>query len=169
MSSGYTDSSVLYKANMLKKNALVEVDMPELKKLMERPNPSQSYASWITELIAFGKLTGNRYVYGIGPDTGSNQGKYTEMYVMPSHIVEIYTGGFMKPVDYYAIEYNGTYRIDPECMLHIADFNPEYDGTGSHMYGQSPLKAGFRSMTTNNEAIETGVKYLQNQTRLCKE
>ena len=164
MSSGFTDSSVLYKANMLKKNALVEVEMPELQKLLERPNPSQSYASWITELIAFGKLTGNRYVYGIGPDTGSNQGKYTEMYVRPSHIVEIYTGGFMKPVDYYAIEYNGTYRIDPECMLHIADFNPEYDGTGSHMYGQSPLKAGFRSMTTNNEAIETGVKYLQNQT-----
>ena len=34
----------------------------------------------------------------------------------------------------------------------------------SHLYGQSPLKAGLRSLQTNNEATETGVKYLQNQT-----
>ena len=138
--------------------------MPELQKLMDRPNPAQSYASWITELIAFGKLTGNRYVYGIGPDSGSNVGKYQELYVMPSHIVEINTGGFMKPIDFYSIEYNGTFKVPAEDMLHIKDFNPYYDGTGTHLYGQSPLKAGFRAMTTNNEATETGVKFLQNQT-----
>jgi len=164
MSTGIADPSVMYKANMLKSHALVEVDIPELQKLMDRPNPAQSYASWITELIAFGKLTGNRYVYGLGPETGNNQGKYTELYVMPSHIVEISTGGFMKPIDFYTIEYNGTYKIPAEDMLHIKDFNPYYDGTGTHLYGQSPLKAGFRAMTTNNEATETGVKFLQNQT-----
>ena len=27
-----------------------------------------------------------------------------------------------------------------------------------------PLRAGLRSLTTNNEAVQTGVKYLQNQT-----
>jgi HK97 family phage portal protein len=164
MSTGVADHSVMYKANMLKSHALVEVDIPELQKLMDRPNPAQSYASWITELVAFGKLTGNRYVYGLGPETGGNQGRYTEMYVMPSHIVEISTGGFMKPIDFYTIEYNGTYKIPAEDMLHIKDFNPYYDGTGTHLYGQSPLKAGFRAMTTNNEATETGVKFLQNQT-----
>ena len=164
LSSGIVDSSVMYKANLLKSHALEELEHTELHKLMERPNPSQSYASFISELIAFGKLTGNRYVYGLGPDTGENVGKYTELYVMPSHVVEINTGGLMKPVDYYTIEYNGLYRIEAEDMLHIKDFNPHYDGTGSHMYGQSPLKAGMRSMTTNNEAVETGVKFLQNQT-----
>ncbi len=164
LSSGISDPSVMYKANMLKQQALVEVNMPELQKLMDRPNPAQSYASWITELIAFGKLTGNRYVYGIGPDSGANVGKYQELYVMPSHIVEINTGGFMKPIDFYSIEYNGTFKVPAEDMLHIKDFNPYYDGTGTHLYGQSPLKAGFRAMTTNNEATETGVKFLQNQT-----
>tara|TARA_R100000329_G_C7618195_1_gene219644 strand:+ start:2016 stop:4265 length:2250 start_codon:yes stop_codon:yes gene_type:complete len=164
LSSGIADSSVMYKANLLKSHALEELQHTELHKLMERPNPSQSYASFISELVAFGKLTGNRYVYGIGPDTGENVGKYTELYVMPSHVVEINTGGLMKPVDYYTIEYNGIYRIEADDMLHIKDFNPHYDGSGSHMYGQSPLKAGMRSMTTNNEAVETGVKFLQNQT-----
>ncbi|QDP63491.1 MAG: putative portal protein [Prokaryotic dsDNA virus sp.] len=164
LSSGIADSSVMYKANLLKSHALEELEHTELHKLMERPNPSQSYASFISELIAFGKLTGNRYVYGLGPDTGENVGKYTELYVMPSHVVEINTGGLMKPVDYYTIEYNGLYRIEAQDMLHIKDFNPHFDGTGSHLYGQSPLKAGMRSMTTNNEAVETGVKFLQNQT-----
>ena len=51
-----------------------------------------------------------------------------------------------------------------EDICHIKDFNPYYDGTGSHLYGMSPLKAGLRSLDTNNEAVTTGAKYLQNQT-----
>ena len=164
MTSGTFDASTIHKAAMLQKRSLVELQDTELHKLLERPNPAQSYNSWITELIAFGKLTGNRYIYGIGPDTGANIGKYTELYVMPSQIMEIVSGGIMKPVSKYKIEYNGTYEIDANEICHIKDFNPYYDGTGSHLYGQSPLRAGLRSLTTNNEAVQTGVKYLQNQT-----
>ena len=164
LSSGIGDPNVMIKAQMLKKHALVELEHTELHKLLERPNPAQSYSSWITEMIAFGKLTGNRYIYGIGPETGDNINKYTELYIMPSQIMEINSGGIMKPVESYTIEYNGTYHIPAEQMCHIKDFNPYFDGTGSHLYGQSPLKAGLRSMTTNNEAVESGVKFLQNQT-----
>jgi len=164
MSSGIADPNVMLKSNMLKKHALVELEHTDLHKLLERPNPAQSYATWITEMIAFGKLTGNRYIYGIGPETGENINKYTELYIMPSQIMEINSGGIMKPVESYTIEYNGTYHIPADQMCHIKDFNPFYDGTGSHLYGQSPLKAGLRSMTTNNEATESGVKFLQNQT-----
>jgi HK97 family phage portal protein len=164
MTSGTFDAATIHKAAMLQKRSLVELQDTELHKLLERPNPSQSYNSWITELIAFGKLTGNRYIYGIGPDTGANVGKYTELYVMPSQIMEIVSGGIMKPVSKYKIEYNGTFEIPAEEICHIKDFNPYYDGTGSHLYGQSPLRAGLRSLTTNNEAVQTGVKYLQNQT-----
>lgn len=164
MTSGTFDAATIHKAAMLQKRSLVELQDTELHELLERPNPAQSYNSFITELIAFGKLTGNRYIYGIGPDTGANIGKYTELYVMPSQIMEIVSGGIMKPVSKYKIEYNGTFEIPAEEICHIKDFNPYYDGTGSHLYGQSPLRAGLRSLTTNNEAVQTGVKYLQNQT-----
>ena len=164
MTSGTFDSAVLFKAERLKKHALVELSDTDLHELLERPNPAQSYASWISEIVAFGKLTGNRYIYGIAPETGDNLGKFQELYVMPSQIMEIVSGGIFEPVKEYRIEYNGAYSIPAEEICHIKDFNPYYDGTGSHLYGQSPLKAGLRSMTTNNEAIETGVKYLQNQT-----
>lgn len=164
LTSGSVDANSIYKANLIRKNAMVELEGTELHKLLERPNAAQSYSSWISELIAFGKLTGNRYIYGIAPETGMNQGKYKELYVMPSQIMEIVSGGIMQPVQKYRIEYQGAYDIPAEDICHIKDFNPYYDGTGSHLYGQSPLRAGLRSLTTNNEAVQTGVKYLQNQT-----
>ena len=164
LTSGIMDAASIQKASLLQKNALVELQDTELHKILERPNPAQSYNAWLTELIAFGKLTGNRYIYGIGPDTGANVGKFTELYVMPSQVMEIISNGIMEPVSKYKLEYNGTKFIDASEICHIKDFNPYYDGTGSHLYGQSPLKAGLRSLTTNNEAVQTGVKYLQNQT-----
>ena len=164
LTSGMMDAASIQKASLLQKNALVELQDTELHKILERPNPAQSYNAWLTELIAFGKLTGNRYIYGIGPDTGANNGKFTELYVMPSQVMEIISNGIMEPVSKYKLEYNGTKYIDASEICHIKDFNPYYDGTGSHMYGQSPLRAGLRSLTTNNEAVQTGVKYLQNQT-----
>lgn len=163
MTSGSFDSTIMHKANMIKKDALVELEHTELDELLERPNPSQSYASWISEIVAFGKLTGNRYIYGIGPDTGDNVGKFKELYVMPSQIMEVVSGGILEPIKSYRIEYNGQKDIPADLICHIKDFQPYYDGSGSHLYGQSPLKAGFRAMTTNNEAAQTGVKYLQNQ------
>lgn len=163
MTSGIVDSTAMQKANMIKKHALVELEHTDLHKLLDRPNPSQSYASWISELVAFGKLTGNRYIYGIAPETGDNIGKFKELYVMPSQIMEVVSGGIMEPVQSYRVEYNGQTEIPAELICHIKDFQPYYDGSGSHLYGQSPLKAGFRAMTTNNEAAQTGVRYLQNQ------
>ena len=164
MQSGVADPTALYKSQLIKKNALVELEGHELQMLLEQPNASQSYSSWISELIAFRKLTGNGYIYGIAPDTGLKAGKYTELYIMPSQVMEIIANGIMEPVSKYRLEYNGTYEMPADCICHIKDFNPYYDGTGSHLYGQSPLRAGFRSLTTNNEAVTTGVKYLQNQT-----
>ena len=164
MQSGVADPNALYKSQLIKKNALIELEGHELQMLLEQPNAAQSYSSWISELIAFRKLTGNGYIYGISPDTGLKAGKFTELYVMPSQVMEIISNGMMEPVSKYRLEYNGTYDMPAEAICHIKDFNPYYDGTGSHLYGQSPLRAGFRSLTTNNEAVTTGVKYLQNQT-----
>ena len=164
LTSGSFDSSLLHRSTISLKNALVELEDTELHQLLERPNPAQSYSSFITELIAFGKLTGNRYIYGIAPDSGVNQGKYGELYVLPSQTIEIHSGGLMKPIDHYTMDYNGTYQMAAEDICHIKDFNPLYDGTGSSLYGMSPLRAGLRSMDANNEALTTGVRYLQNQT-----
>ena len=162
-SSGF-DASVMHKAQQIRKHSLVELDHTELHEVLKRPNPAQSYNAWLQEIIAFGKLTGNRYIFGIAPDTGINKGKYKELYVLPSQNMEIHSGGIMEPVKEYTLSYNGTYRIAADDVCHIKDFNPYYDGTGSHLYGMCPLHSGLRVLQANNEAVTTGVKYLQNQT-----
>lgn len=164
MTSGVMDGNAMYKANILRKRAFEEVKDSELEALLKRPNPEQSFSAWLGELVAFGKLTGNRYIYGIGPDSGPNQGKFTELYSLPSQLVEIVSGGVMQPVAGYKIQYNSMIEVAPELICHIKDFNPDYDSSGSNLYGQSPLRAGLRVLSANNEAVTTGLKYLQNQT-----
>ena len=164
MTSGHLDGSAIYRANLLRKSAMELVSDSELEQVLKRPNPEQSFSTWLQEVIAFGKLTGNRYIYGISPETGPNQGKFKQLYVMPSQLVEIVSGGLMDPVQAYKIIYNSEYYIAPENMCHIKDFNPDYNSAGSNLYGQSPLRAGLRVMMSNNEAVTTGLKYLQNQT-----
>lgn len=161
LTSALTPEAML-KAQIMRKHTMVELEHTNIHELLERPNPMQSYGSFIQELIAFGKLTGNRYIYGIAPETGLKQ--YKELYVLPSQLVEIHSGGIMQPVKEYSLQYNGSHKIPADVICHIKDFNPNYNLSGSHLYGQSPLKAGLRSLQTNNEATETGVKYLQNQT-----
>lgn len=164
LTSGLQTTESMLRQRMIRKDAMVELEDTELHELLNRPNPAQSYNSFMTELIAFGLLTGNRYIYGIAPDSGVNAEKFKELYILPSQHMEINSGGLLEPVKDYSLNYNGTYKIPADLICHIKNFNPNYNGSGSNLYGQSPLKAGFRSLTTNNEAVTTGVKYLQNQT-----
>lgn len=164
LTSGDFNPQAIHNAKLIQKNSMVELEHTELHELLERPNPAQSYNTWLSEIIAFGNLTGNRYIWGISPESGSNAGKYKELYVLPSQSMEIVSGGIFNPVKEYTLEYNGTIRINADEVCHIKDFNPYYDGTGSHLYGMSPMKAGLRSLDANNEALTTGVRYLQNQT-----
>jgi len=164
ITSGIMDGNAMYKANILRKRAFTELKDTPLENLLNRPNPEQSFSTFLQELIAFGKLTGNRYIYGVKPETGPNSDKFGQLYVLPSQLVQIVSDGLLEPVAGYRIIYNATVEVAPEDICHIKDFNPDYNSAGSNLYGQSPLRAGLRVLTANNEAVTTGVKYLQNQT-----
>ena len=164
LTSNSLNSESLLKAKLMRKHIFKEVEHSALGKLLQRPNPTQSWSTFLEELIGFGKLTGNRYVYSIYPDSGENKDIAYQLYNLPAHLIEIKSDGIFKPVSKYTMNYNDSkYDLSAEEVLHIADWNPDYDGSGSHLYGQSPIKAGMRVMTTNNEAVETSLKYLHNQ------
>ncbi len=163
LSNGLNEDSV-FKSKLMRKHIFEEVEHSALGKLLERPNPAQSFSVFLQELISFGKLTGNRFVYGIAPENGENKGIYSQMYNLPAHLIEIKSDGIFKPVSKYTMMYNkNKYELSSEEVLHIADFNPDYQGDGTHLYGQSPIEAGMRVLTTANEAVETNLKFLHNQ------
>ncbi len=164
LTSDTLNEESLLKAKLLRKHTLEEVEHSALGKLLERPNPSQSWAVFLEEMVGFGKLTGNRYVYGISPENGENRNMYYQLYNLPAHLIEIKSDGIFKPVNKYTMMYNDNkYDFDAEEVLHIADFNPDYSNDGTHLYGQSPIQAGMRVLTTSNEAVETNLKFLHNQ------
>ena len=85
-SNNLNEDSVL-KAKLLRKHTLEEVPHSALGKLLERPNPAQSWAVFLEEMVGFGKLTGNRYVYGISPENGENKNIYYQLYNLPAHLI----------------------------------------------------------------------------------
>ena len=164
LTSDTLNEESLLKAKLLRKHTLEEVEHSALGKLLERPNPAQSWAVFLEEMVGFGKLTGNRYVYGISPENGENKNMYYQLYNLPAHLIEIKSDGIFKPVNKYTMMYNDNkYDLDADEVLHIADFNPDYSNDGTHLYGQSPIQAGMRVLTTSNEAVETNLKFLHNQ------
>ena len=162
LTSGTIDEASLFKSAFVKRKAMTIASGTKLEEVLNHPNPTQSYNDWIQEVIGFGKITGNRYIYGIAPDSGPNAGKFDELYVLPSNLVQIESDGLMQPIAGYKILYNAMDVVAPENICHIKDFNPYYTTAGTQLYGQSPLRAGLRSLTMNNEAENAGIKFLQN-------
>lgn len=154
----------IQEANYLKTKALIEVneDHAIIKTLLE-PNDYQSYYEFMDNYFGFKLITGNSYLYGMGAVTGPNAGKFKQLYVLPAHLVRIVSGGRYDPVNGYTLTttYNKE-ELDAAKVMHSKYWNPDYSTEGSHLYGQSPLRAAMRVMQQSNDAQSASVKLFQN-------
>jgi HK97 family phage portal protein len=67
------------------------------------------------------------------------------------------------PIDHYVLIEGNTYiEFKSKDVIHIKYSNPNFDLTGSHLYGMSPLRAALRNINSSNSAIDLNVKTLQN-------
>lgn len=148
----------------LRAKALVEVDMqhPIIQTLLH-PNDYQSYYEFMDNLLGFKLITGNSYVYGVGPSTGFNAGKFKQLYILPAHLVRILSEGRYDPVSGYTIttQYDSQ-ELRADNVMHTKYWSPDYSAQGSHLYGQSPLRAALRVMQQSNDAQTASVKLFQN-------
>lgn len=154
LSSGVTPESIL-EARTIKARSFVEANDTRPEEVLMKSD----YNKLISNIIGFGKLTGNRYIYGIKDGAG----RVGEMHVLPSQYMEIVSGGFLEQIRGYRLSYNPNdkYEFDADEICHVADFNPDWNQNGSHLYGQSPIRAAYRSLQTNNEGLDTGKEALE--------
>lgn len=151
-------------ANNLRKKALVEVEETHpIIQTLHNPNDFQSYYEFMDNYLGFKLITGNSYVYGVGPSTGPNAGKFKQLYVLPAHLVRILSEGRYNPVAGYTLttKYDSQ-DLPAEKVMHSKYWNPDYSTEGSHLYGQSPLKAASRVMQQSNDSLTASVKLFQN-------
>ena len=162
MSASMPNSGSKWSAEKLKTKALEEVSIPELDRLLKKPNEFQTWDNWIKEVAAFRLITGNAYMYGSRRGNQENA-PIIGLYSLPSQYMEIISGGLNQPIKEYRLTYNGYERIDAANVGHLKNINLSYTaGTANHLYGASPLRSAVRDLTTSNDGKQALLSMLQN-------
>ena len=135
---------------------------------LEQPNTNQTWSDVIGLFKTYMKITGNYYQYHVSTKEGANKGIPNMVYVLPSHLMQIVLKQDANllidenPIDHYMlVEGNQYIKFMVDEVVHVKYVNPNYDMNGSHLYGQSPLRAGLRNINSQNSAIDTNIKMLQ--------
>lgn len=154
------------------KKALLESKAFEEKQLMmplDKPNPNQSWREFFALYETFMDLTGNFYMYMLSPEDGMNAGTPIEIYILPSHLMQIVLKdradilNDSQPISHYILTEGNQYvKFECEDVIHIKLPNPNFDLAGSHLYGQSPLRSALTNIQSSNSATTLNAKTLAN-------
>lgn len=138
----------------------VKLPKHPLYDLMYRPNPRQTWPELLTAAKGYLLTTGNAYLYGVRPAFGSRAGSLGEIWVLPSPLVEVIGGEWMKEVTGYRIRNeNGAFTTyQPADILHLKYWNPD-----DSRYGLSPISAGIDSVTAAKAGLTSRVRQYQNE------
>ena len=154
------------KKRQLEKKAFEDKELPFP---LAQPNPNQTWGDIISLFKVYMKTTGNFYIYMNYPLEGNNANVPKQVYVLPSHMVQIVLKKDAKvlqdenPIEkYMLIEGNQYIEFPAENIIHVKYANPFFDFSGSHLYGLSPIKALLRNIESSNEALNQNVKTIKN-------
>ena len=166
--------STSYNLNRVQKLKALQLELKALEDEdyempLEKPNPNMSWDEFWKLSEIFLDLTGNVYWYISSPEDGMNKGVPKELYVLPSHLIEIVLkddANFKSsenPIDYYLLtEYNKYTQFKKENVVHIAIENPNFGFSGEHLYGQSPLRSAWKNIEATNKGLDLNVNTLKN-------
>lgn len=146
----------------LKAKAFKETEHPVLSRILERPNQMQGWHEWYIGVSSYKDITGNVFIYGMSTETGKEAGKPQELFTLPSQKVVIEGGNYMQPIKGYKMTLNFEVDFKPSEICHVKNFNPDYEGDGSWLYGMSPIRAGLRAIQASNDNITASAKMYQN-------
>lgn len=130
---------------------------PMLRDMLYKPNPLQTWNNFIQQTIGFKMLNGNAFIWGTYPENKQsiNKDDFQFLFNLPSQYVQIIADEISTNIKGYSLDFAWTGEdIPAEQVYHIRDFNPEYDETGTFLYGQSPLQSVRRSLSVNNQCID---------------
>lgn len=141
----------------------------EIDLKLKRPNPLHTWKELFALYRIFMETDGNAYFYTVKAENGNNAGKIKQVYILPSNLVDIVLKKDAdtiiddNPIDFYMLS-EGDQRIKfpQEEIIHIKYANPNYDMSGSHLYGLSPLRAALKNIMSSDSALEHNVKNMKN-------
>lgn len=160
-SKNATPASLL-KAMTMKQEVYEEVMGTELNDLIDKPNKLMSANEFTQASVGFKLLTGNRYWFVNKLEAGANAGKPYELYNLPPQHTTPQMGANLWDVAGYIMQLNTEVKLPKDVIIHSRYWNPNYDGTGSHLIGLSPLKAASKILDRSNLAQTRGASMMKN-------
>jgi len=137
-----------------KKRGNIEVKKDDLVRLLNTPNPNQSWPSFVKQIVVDFYLSGNVFV--LATDTK----KPAALYILRPDKVQI-----IRDADFYSLTPIKGYRYGSKQysvkeVLHIKNYNPLDD-----LYGLSPLTALSKSIILSNRAKDWNINLIENNAR----
>ena len=136
---------------------------------LDQPNILQTWTEFLALYKTFLSLTGNVYIYMLSPEEGPNAGKPSAVYILPSQDIQIVLrqdanmlSNDESPIhSYMLIQGRGYVEFKADKVIHIKYSNPNFDNNGSHLYGQSRLRAALSNIQSSNKGLDLNIKTLQ--------
>lgn len=147
-----------------KEEALEPIPGHYLNQIFQHPNEQQSGSEYMENLLGFKLVTGDSYELA---NMGEGSKKIGELWVLPSHNVTILTDEYgvfpMRERGYKMFFGSREIKYEPEEVCHSKYWGNDYNGSGSHLYGFSPLDAAWINILQDNTARDAAVELLQNR------
>ena len=152
----------LQAALLIKQQVFEEDNTHPLNELLEKPNSWQSPCEFMEMSIGFKLLTGNRFWFVNTLDAGANAGRPYSIFNLPPQYMTIIIGNTIWTVKGYELNMGSPQEIPKDLIIHSRYWNPNFDMSGSHLWGLSPLKAASKTLDRSNKAEERGTTMLDN-------
>ena len=161
----YTDRYEINQLKKLKALAYEEIELEsismtdlkfgKIKKLLRNPNQFHTWAKFIYHYSASRDVSGFQAIWGNRLQGGLNDGKFEEMYPLPSHLTEIIGGGMYQPISAYkTIVGTQLNEYQAEDVLMLSNHSFEYDAYGTQLMGTSKVRAALQEADTFKYAKE---------------
>jgi len=150
----------LYRAIVLKEQALEEIEKGPIYDLFKKPHPEMTWADIVEGLFVYRDVTGDAYLYQV--DNPSTK-QIVQFHLLPADKTRIVGGTFLDPIKGYRFDGLSNKPLPPEKVMHWKYFNPKWDSDGSQLYGMSPLVAATRLINSDNAGINNETASFANE------
>jgi phage portal protein BeeE len=147
----------LRKAMMIKELVYEEDTEHPLNKLIENPNPNQKSREFIENSIGFKLITGERFWHVVNAPTVLNGERPYAIFNLPPQYMIVEGDGTMLGIRGYRLQLGEQRPLTKEEVIFSRYWNPDYDTSGLHLRGLSPLKAGSKLTTLSNSGLTRSV------------
>jgi HK97 family phage portal protein len=128
-----------------------------------QPNAYQGKNELLEQYHGFKYITGNSYLYTPRLPSGIDKGRFTEMHVMPSNLIEIVSGARFEPVGGYKMRWGQQITpFEPEEVMHSKYANYNFEDS-YQLYGMSPIQAGWAILQKSNSNVSAAKSMFDNK------